>query len=236
MAGSVEAYESTVRRLARDQLVLDHLEFVRQVLGKLAARLPRGTDTENLESAGVLGLIEAAQQFDPERGVEFKVYAFSRIRGAIVDELRRNCPLPQPLLRQIAKVRAAYESLPPPVSPEALAERTQLPLDEVVQCLNAMRLTRPEPWNDLTCTVHHHWQTDAGDPGSAAEAEEAQQVLADGIEQLPSRERIVITLYHLEDLRLREIAEVLELSESRVSRLLAQAEFRLKEYVRARFE
>src|SRR5438132_1518967 len=99
-------------------------------------------DVENLEAAGTLGLVEAANHFDPDRGVQFKTYAYTRIRGAVLDELRRNCPLPQPMLQRAAKVRQAYEELQQPVTLEALATATQLSADEVADCLAALRLTR----------------------------------------------------------------------------------------------
>lgn len=234
MIGSVKVYEDAARRQDQDRLVLDHLEFVRQVHGRLLARLPPGVDAENLESAGILGLVEAARQFDPGRGTAFKTYAYPRIRGAMVDELRRNCPLPQPWLHKLARIRQAYEQLTPPVALEVLAQATGLSLQETSDCLDAMRLLQPEPWNDLLSAVRDRWHAERDDPSAQAELEEAKQILADGIEQLPERERLVLTLYYLEDLRLQEIAAVIQRSESQVSKLLSRAEFALKEYVQAR--
>ncbi len=234
MYATAKAYENTVRDQEQDQLILEHLEYVRQVLGKLAVRFPEGYDRENLESAGVLGLIEAARKFDPRHGTAFTSYAYPRIRGAILDELRRNCPLSQTMLQTVARVRRAYESLPPPVSLEQLAKATDLTVEEVSECLESIRLANPEPWNDLQCTIHTAWGPNVESPSDAIEMAEARQVLADGVECLPERERTVVTLYYVEDLRLKEIGEVLKLSESRVSRILSQAQFRLKEYVRSR--
>src|SRR5207253_2587988 len=101
-------------------MILSHLPLVRHVIGRLAAQLPPGTDVENLESAGTLGLVEAAGNFDPARGSDFGTYAYGRIRGAVLDELRRNCPLPQHMLERVARVRRAYEELRPPVTVDAL--------------------------------------------------------------------------------------------------------------------
>jgi len=234
MYATAKAYEETVRDQEQDQLILDHLEFVRQVLGRLAVRLPNDCDTENLESAGAVGLIEAARNYDPQRGVAFTTYAYPRIHGAIIDELRRNCPLSQTMLRNIARVRQAYESLPSPVSLDQLAEATDLTVDEVSDCLHSIRLANPESWNDLQCAIHATWGQSPDAPSDAIEREEAKKVIADAIERLPERERTVITLYHVEDLRLKEIGVVLNLSESWVSRLLQQAEFQLKEYIKER--
>src|SRR5262249_6690405 len=124
------------------QLILEHLTLVRHIVGKLTAQLPPGVDVENLESAGVLGLVEAANNFDANRGILFKTFAYPRIRGAVLDEMRRNCPLPQQMLQMVTKVRRAYEELPPPVSTQALMAATGLSEDEVADSLAAIRMTR----------------------------------------------------------------------------------------------
>lgn len=217
----------------RDELVLENLEFVRHVLGKLAVHLPASVDVENLESAGILGLVEAAQHFDTERGVAFRTFAYPRVRGAIIDELRRNCPLPQQVLQHVALVRKACVSLEPPITTEQIAAHTGLTVEQIESCLEAIRLTRPTEWDD---SLFHHGTRHPPQPSTTShiELEETKQVLADCIEQLPEQERIVITLYYLEDLRLKEIGRVLNLSESRISRVLTQAEFRLGTAVRDR--
>src|SRR6266404_5239797 len=114
----------------------------------MTARLPRGVDVDNLEAAGVLGLVEAANRFEPERGIAFKTFAYTRIRGAIYDELRRNSPLPQDLLERTARVRAALQAMPPPASIEKLALETGFSEDDVTECLAAMRMMRNVSWDD----------------------------------------------------------------------------------------
>jgi RNA polymerase sigma factor for flagellar operon FliA len=234
---AVETLESTYRQIAvqsrRDQLILEHLSLVRHVVGRLLAELPPGLDVENLQSAATLGLVEAAGKFDPTRGVEFKTYACTRIRGAALDELRRNCPLPQEIVQRVVKVRNAYRELRAPVSVEQLADVTGLAYDEVVDCLAAMRMTRMVSWEESRQT-HIVRLDDAHErPHSALERAEEKQILADAIAGLPERERKVVTLYYLEDLRLKEIGQVLNLSESRISRLLSSALFQLGERLRA---
>lgn len=231
MEAGLKTYRQVAARDERERLILDHLPDVRHILGKVAARLPSGVDRQNLESAGVLGLVEAAGQFDPARGVEFGAFARVRIRGAILDELRRNCPLPQRMLKRLAKVRQAYLRIDGPATTQAVAHFTGLTTAEVEECLEAASVTRTEQWNedlslqlsDRTAGEHH--------AGAAVELEEAKGRVADAIEQLPERERVVVTLYYLEDLRLREIGEALGLSESRVSRILTRAENRLRQLV-----
>jgi RNA polymerase sigma factor for flagellar operon FliA len=234
MGTAEQTYRSVSRELMRDELIVRHLGFVRHILGRMVVTLPDSVDTENLESAGILGLVEAAQQFDSSRGVPFRTFAFPRIRGAIIDELRRNCPLPQQMLQAISHVRRACETLEPPVTPEAIAAATGLTPQQVDQCLAAIRLTRFGAWDEASQAAHVRRSSEGELPESGVERDESKEVLAECIQQLPEQERIVVTMYHLEELRLKEIGLVLGLSESRISRILAKAEFRLKEQVRAR--
>jgi RNA polymerase sigma factor for flagellar operon FliA len=227
-----QPYTQLAEQARRNELIESHLRLVRHILGKLVARLPPGVDVENLESAATLGLVEAANKFDPERGVKFETYAYTRIRGAVLDELRRNCPLPQQVLERVARVRKAYEGLPPGCGTAALAASAGLTEDEVADCLAALRLTRMTSWeaDPLDALVADR----AAPPDVLAERSEQKELLADGIQALPERERLVVMLYYMEDLRLKEIGTLLNLSESRVSRVLSAALFRLGEYVRAR--
>ncbi len=234
MPNASQAYTRVAEQSRREELILSHLGLVRHVLGKLLAQLPPGIDVENLEAAGSLGLVEAANHFDPERGVQFKSYAYTRIRGAMLDELRRNCPLPQEILQRASRVRQAYEELQPPVTLEALAAATGLSPDEVADCLAALRMTRMLSWDHAGAAIDAQLEDRAESPAALAEQAERKHLLAEAIAALPSRDRLVVTLYYLEDLRLKEIGELLELSESRVSRVLSAALFQLGEWIRAR--
>ncbi len=231
MQQALQAYDAIAQKGRRDRLILEHLTLVRHLVGKLVAELPPGVDVENLESAGVLGLVEAAHHFDPERGAQFKTYAYTRIRGAVLDELRRNCPLPQQVLRQVARVRRAYDALPPPVTTQALAQATGLSEEEVADCLAAVRMTRLLSWEEHGEPIGTRLD-DPRRPDLLAEKEEEKRLLVEALAALEERERLIVTLYYLEDLRLKEIGEVVHLSESRVSRLLSAALFHLGEYMR----
>jgi RNA polymerase sigma factor for flagellar operon FliA len=234
VSGGVKTYTQVAAQSRRDELILEHLPLVRHILGKLAAQLPPGVDVENLESAGVLGLVEAANNFDPERGNQFNTYAYLRIRGAILDELRRNCPLPQQMLERVAQVRRAYKELPPPVTVEALAAATGLNADVVADCLAAIRMTRMVSLEGSVATVGTRLDERQERPDTQAERAELSRLLTEAIESLPPRERLIVTLYYKEDLRLKEIGQLMELSESRVSRLLNAALFEIGEYMRTR--
>jgi len=231
MQPALREYSQTAVQSARDELVLNHLWLVRHIVGKQIARLPAGVDRENLEAAGVLGLVEAASRFDSSRGVAFKAYSSVRIRGAVLDELRRGCPLPQAMLRQVTMVAKAKENLPPPVSVDDLAKATGLGKDQVLDCLAALPLTQVGSLDQ----IGGDWFCDELDPPDVmAERKDQKRILANAIEALAERDRLIVTLYYMEDLRLKEIGQILKLSESRVSRLLTAAQFQLREYIRAR--
>ncbi len=236
---SVSAPEQRYQELAREdrshELIMGHLQYVRHVVGRISVGLPSTCDREDLESSGMVGLIEAARQFDPGRGVPFTAFALPRIRGAVFDELRRNTPVSQDKQRQIVRVQRAWDEAAPPVSIEDIAEKTGFTTDLVWECLELIRLLHPEPCSDLESAVPVGVARPRDVVVERVERNEALTVLADAIEQLPQRERLSLTLYHLEDLRLKEIAQLLNLSESRVSRLVGRAEFRLKEFFRAKY-
>lgn len=220
-------YRNASTEKARQALVVDNLPFVRHILGKLVGRLPSNVDVDNLESAGVLGLVEASHQYEPERGVAFRTFAYPRVWGAIIDELRRNSPFPQKLMNRISLVKKAEERMEPPVTAERLAEACGLSVEDVEACLVAMRLSSPSPLGDKALNVVRDGQADS--VSADIELEEAKQKLSDCIESLPEQQRLVLTLYHSEDLRLKEIGQVMNLSESRISRILAKAELKLRE-------
>lgn len=227
-----QAYQRTAKS-ERDTLIVAHLRLVRHVLRRCVGELPEGVDLENLEAAGVLGLVEAAQHFDPARGVPFGVFARKRIQGAVWDELRRNSPLPQQMLARIATIRRYLEQTPPPVSPEQLSDALGMSREEIGQALDAMRISRMRSWEDRETRPWDLISPHAETPLDESERKELLQAMTQAITELPEQERIVLNLYHHEDLRLREIAAAMRLSESRISRVLASAEFRLGQRLRA---
>jgi RNA polymerase sigma factor for flagellar operon FliA len=231
---SAQVYQQVRAHAQRDELILGHLPLVRHIIGRLAAKLPHGIDVENLEAAGTLGLVEAANRYDSERGIQFKTFAYTRIRGAIYDELRRNCPLPQELLERIAVVRKVLESMAPPIRVDEVAQQTGLSEDDVNECMAALRLTRSVSWDGIAEPGDGSSAGAAERPDAQLEVTERKHLLAEAISGLPENERLAITLYYMEDLRLKEIGRVLQLSESRVSRLLKAAEQRIEEHIRAK--
>jgi RNA polymerase sigma factor for flagellar operon FliA len=235
MSGSsIHPYQKQADQNRREELILGHLPLVKHVIGRFLGELPPGVDVENLESAGVLGLVEAAAKYDPSRNAQFKTFAYLRIRGAIVDELRRNSPLPQHMLARVSTIRRVYRTLPHPVTVDALAAATGLTVDEVADTLAAERFTKTMSWE-------HSAEPNGMEPLQTVDPPDAEltrwetiQQLSDAIEALPAKERTAVTLYYREDLRLKEISEIMHLSPSRISRLLSKAIFDLGELLRDR--
>ncbi|AMV25626.1 RNA polymerase sigma-D factor [Gemmata sp. SH-PL17] len=233
MSGNIQAYQRQADQQRRDELIVSHLPLVKHVIGRLIGDTPPGVDVENLESAGVLGLVEAASKFDPTRNAQFKTFAYLRIRGAIVDEMRRNSPLPQHVHTRLAAVRRACRTLPHPITVEAIAAATGMTEDEVTDTLAAERVAKTTSWEQTADANGMEPAVAAEEPSVEMERWETIQQLTDAIEGLDSKERIAVTLYYREDLRLKEIAEVMKLSVSRVSRLLSKATFELGERLKA---
>jgi RNA polymerase sigma factor FliA len=235
MSGSrLHAYQRQADQNRRDELILSHLPLVKHVIGRLLGELPAGVDVENLESAGVLGLVEAASKYDASRNAQFKTFAYLRIRGAIVDELRRNSPLPQNVLARVSAVRRACRILPHPITVEAIAAETGLTVDEVADTLSAERFAKTMSWEQAAEPNGLMPAQTIDPPDIETERWETIQQLSEAIETLPAKERMAVTLYYREDLRLKEISEVMNLSPSRISRLLSKALFELGEMLRSR--
>ncbi|NND95824.1 MAG: sigma-70 family RNA polymerase sigma factor [Pirellulaceae bacterium] len=231
---STTTYKHVTQVNNQDNLILENVDFVARILSTMTFMVTSDEARENLHSAGVLGLVEAAHSFDANQGIAFRTFAYPRIRGAIVDELRKQSPVSQAVLKQIGVVKKAYESIEPPVTSEALADATGLNVDQIVDCLEAMRFIKPDNWNDLSDVIHGSWRSSVDSPEYQLESEEMTRVLAESIQELSDQQRIVLSLYYTEELKLAEIAAAMDLSESRVSRILAAAKFRLQEMIRCK--
>ncbi|MCR9291400.1 MAG: sigma-70 family RNA polymerase sigma factor [bacterium] len=218
----------------RDALILENLGFVGRILSTMSFFINDPEVRDSLNSAGVVGLVEAANNYDPRSGTAFRTFAYPRIRGAIVDELRKSSPVSQQTLKNIGRLKKAYETLPPPVTPEALVKKTGMTLEQVEVSLEAIRFTQPDSWDDFCSIAHGSWRDAVQTPDRIVENAEMLELLTDAIEALPEQERLVLSMYFLEELNLAEIGQVLRLSESRISRVLASAKFRLQEVVRCK--
>ena len=226
--------------LSRDRLIVKYLPLVKYVLGKISIYLPRHLDEEDLVEAGIIGLIDASEKYDPLRQVKFKTYAIPRIRGAILDELRAQDWIPRSARKKASMLERAYNTLHDRWDREPT-------IDEMAEELGITAKETDKMLSDVSFasllsleTTHNNSDAEGStigealenptsiDPADAYEFEEQKQLLARAVGELPEQERLVITLYYFEDLLLKEIGEIMGLSESRVSQLHSKAVFVLR--------
>jgi RNA polymerase sigma factor for flagellar operon FliA len=219
--------------LDRERLILEHLALLHHVVGRMALDVPGRIQRDDLFGWGMRGLIEAADSFDPGRGLQFSTHAFPRIRGAILDELRRLDFLPRGRRERLRELERAVAELEQrhgaPPAPEELAAHLGTTIDEVDEVLHSARVAS---WASLDGGPSEEFGALLGDPRSedpvgSAEWNEMKSLLVRAIGALPEPERSVITLYYAEELLLKEIGEILGVTESRVSQIHSRALYRL---------
>jgi RNA polymerase sigma factor for flagellar operon FliA len=219
----------------RDRLVEQYLPLVRHVLGRLPVTIPASLDREDLLSVGVFGLIHAASSYDPTRGASFKTFAFTAIRGSILDELRRHDPVPRSKRDKLKLIDKATLRLRGKLArapnPDELAAELKIPLADLERDLLALRtvamLSLDEPAGEETLGASMSISRETG-PLEAASGHEMAELLAAAIGELPDTERKVVILYYHDELLLREIGDVLGVTESRISQILTGAIARLR--------
>ena len=225
----------------RDRLILTYAPLVKYVAGRLGSGLPAHVDDEDLVSYGLLGLIGAIERYDPDRDVKFETYAIARIRGAIIDELRALDWVPRSVrsrAREIERAIAELESkLGVAPTDEQIAEKIGITVEELEDSLTDISRSSiaalDELWSvsgegDQVSLMDTIEDTTGPRPADVLDESEMREALADAIARLPEREKLVVTLYYYEELTLREIGEVLGVTESRVSQLHTKAILRLK--------
>lgn len=240
-------YRHTKDEKLKDQLIEAHLPLVKYIAGRLAVKLPPHADQQDLESCGIFGLMEAVEKYDPGVGVSFNAYAAARIRGAMLDELRKMNWLPRTLYQKLQQLNAAKEKLDAAAGGQAgeaeLAAALGLEIEELrklavqaaglsVSSLDDNVVTAGGEvlrWGDLIPDCQ------SPDPLEVVEKSEAKELLAQAIEELPERDQLVLALYYQEGLTLKEIGRVLEVTESRVCQLHSRALNRLKEKLKEYF-
>lgn len=217
---------------ARSLLILEHIPLLRHIVGRMI--VPGGLDRDDLYGFGMIGLIAAADSFEPERGLKFSTYAYPKIRGAILDEVRRSDFLPRGCRERVRELDRAVSHLEQQngiaPTPEELAQRLNTTVDDVDEVLASARSAGE-------ISLDQEWSTSqladmlsdpkSEDPVGSAEWLEMKELLVDFIQELPEQEKTVITLYYGEGLLLRDISEVLGVTESRVSQIHSRALYRL---------
>lgn len=235
-------YKKSNNQEVRDKLIIHYAPLVKYVAGRLSISLPKNVDTEDLISYGIFGLIDAIEKFDLKRQIKFETYAISRIKGAIIDELRSLDWVPRSVRHHAKELEKVYIELENRLkrvpTDEELAEALGLSIKELHSLLNQLSYTSlvalEELWtggsdtDERMALIHTIKDKDDKSPAVMYEFEEMKQIIAGAIEKLPKREQIVVALYYYEGLTLKEIGEVLGVTESRVSQLHTKAIIRLK--------
>lgn len=223
------------QQLADGQLVEKYTSLVRRVARHLMGRLPDHVQLEDLMQSGMIGLIEASRKFEADKGASFETYAAIRIRGAMLDEVRRHDWAPRSVHRNGRKIAEAVKHIETRTGRDArdleVAEELGMSMDEYHACLADTAGTRLFSFDELTNQEDSPYEIPDGHlPSPQGELEENrfQSALADAIEGLPEREKLVLSLYYTEQLNLKEIGAVLSVSESRVSQIHSQAAMRLR--------
>jgi RNA polymerase sigma factor for flagellar operon FliA len=230
---------------ARERLVVAYSPMVKFVAGRLGAGLPSHVEDADLISYGLVGLIGAIERFEPERGIKFETFAMTRIRGAIIDELRSLDWVPRSVRSRAREIEAAQAKLEhelqrAPTEAE-LASKLNLTEEELQSALleiaNSSVYALDELWTvsdssgDQVSLLDTIADDGAADPQEALASTEVKDRLTEAIGGLPEREQLVVALYYYENLTLREIGEVLGVTESRVSQLHTKAVMRLKSHL-----
>jgi RNA polymerase sigma factor FliA len=238
-------YKDQGDNTARERLVVAYSPMVKFVAGRLGAGLPSHVEDADLISYGLVGLIGAIERFEPERGIKFETFAMTRIRGAIIDELRSLDWVPRSVrsrAREIEQVQAKLEhELQRAPSESELAAKLNMTEEELQSALleiaNSSVYALDELWTvsdssgDQVSLLDTIADEGAADPQEALATTEVKDRLTEAIGGLPEREQLVVALYYYENLTLREIGEVLGVTESRVSQLHTKAVMRLKSHL-----
>lgn len=234
MSGAKAYHSVQTQYEANDLLVREHATLVKKIAHHLLARLPASVQAEDLIQAGMIGLIEAARNFDETKGASFTTYAGIRIRGAILDELRREEWAPRSVHKNMKRLAIAVRHIENKTGRDAksheIAKHLGMSLDDYHHILQDLNNTKIFAFEDLGLNDDFMTQQQSNIPNPHDRLQKAdfKNKLAQEIAQLPYKEKLVLALYYDEELNLREVGEVLGVSESRVSQIHSQAMVRLQ--------
>ena len=234
-------YKRTKDQAVKEQLIRKYLYLVKYVAGRMAMKLPSHVDVDDLSGAGAMGFLAALEAYDPEREVDFPTYALNRIRGSILDELRGLDWVPRFVRKKARMVERALGELEQRLkrqpTDEEVAQHLKMSLAEYHQTLNEVRgntlVSLDEGWSDERSEggplpSQTPKELNQPDPFMDLAVKERRTILAKLIDTLPRQERTVLALYYYDELTMKEIGEVLDISESRVSQVHSGAVLRLK--------
>jgi len=227
------------------RLIEQYAPLVKYIAQKISLRLPANIDIDDLLSAGVIGLMDAVKKYDPSRDNKFKTYAEFRIRGAILDELRAQDWIPRSMREKAKRVERAVQKLEQALGrapkEQEVSRKLNMELDEFRTLLNQCKSISLISLDEVGSFANGDKKSllallDSGDgfnPLLRLSGQELKDRLSKYIQELPEKQRIVLSLYYFEELNLKEIGQILEVTESRVSQLHTQAVIRLRSKLRA---
>jgi RNA polymerase sigma factor for flagellar operon FliA len=234
-------FKKTQSPALRDMFIRQYMPLVKYVAGKLSVGLPSNVEFDDLVSFGQFGLLDAITKYDPEKNVKFKTYAVTRIRGAIYDELRNLDWIPRSVRQQAREIEETIGRLEAKlgrtVSDAEIAEAMGITETELQQRIMKVSGTSVISLSDIRYSGDDSDHVSIGDslespaslnPDVIVEREEIRRVITEAINELPEREKMVLVLYYHEDLTFKEIGQVLNVSESRISQLHTRANLRLR--------
>lgn len=235
-------YKSTRSESAREALIVHYSPLVKYVAGRVAVGLPQNVEQADLVSYGMFGLIDAIDKFEPDRGFKFETYAISRIKGAVLDELRSIDWVPRSVRAKVRQIERAYAKLESvhhrAPSDEELAEELEWTVDQLQTALTQISTVGVAALDEILAGSGDRGESmtlgdtiadrSSSGPMGAFEVAETRQLLGQAINGLPEREKIVLTLYYYESLTLQEIGRVLGVTESRVCQIHTKAVLHLK--------
>jgi len=224
-----------------DQIVQEFSPMIKYVANRIALRLPPHIEVDDLVSVGAIGLMDAIEKYDPSRGAKFKTYAEFRVRGSILDELRSLDWVPRSVRQKASHLDAVANKLQSklgrPPEDEEMAEEMKVTLDELFDTINETRNMPLLSLEDLGVAndsgdKQSLLDTLAGksgvDPQTQLRLNELKTLIASAIDTLPEKERLMVSLYYYEELTMKEIGEVLGITESRISQIHSKAVYRLR--------
>ncbi|MBQ9494550.1 MAG: RNA polymerase sigma factor WhiG [Treponema sp.] len=236
-----EEYRKTGSQMLRDKFIRQYMPLVKYVAGKVSVGMPGSVEFDDLVGFGQFGLLDAIEKYDPAKNVKFKTYAVTRIRGAIFDELRQIDWVPRSVRQKSREIEDAINTLEARLGRTAsdaeIAESLGMSEDDYHRTIMKVSGTSVLSLNDVWRANDDSASMSIGDsiespasmnPDAVVEREEIKKVITEAINELPEKEKMVIVLYYHEDLTFKEIGQVLNVSESRISQLHTKASLRLR--------
>ncbi len=237
---NLKDYKCEIDAVTKDEIIVEYAPLIKYIAQKIAARLPANIELDDLISCGVIGLMDAIDKFDPTRDNKFKTYAEFRIRGSILDELRAQDWVPRSIREKAKLVERTYAKLESelgrPATDEEMCKELDCSQEEFHDLINKSKSVSLLNIDDSASFNRGDKKLMAGlmensrssNPFSAVNYKNVRDTIKEGIMTLPEKQRLVLSLYYYEDLNLKEIGQVLDVTESRVSQLHTQAILKLK--------